>query len=148
MSTFLRVLGALTGVAWVIVFAICVSGLVRTNSMAHDYSVLAGYSGHAFDPPQWKTHWVVFNICICAFAALGCYGAMRVWKRKGIGFLILSVAAFLWCAMITLLAMLDLWRYRYEHVGIYGRLELLGIALIFLVLFFLAKKRWGVASVS
>ena len=146
MRTLSRMIGVLMALAWGITFVICAIGIIRTNTLAHTYSVLLPYAGHSFDPTQWKSHWLFFNLCIMVFAVVGCFGAWKLWRLQSKGFLLLSISVLLWFVLLTSIALLHFAPYGYERVGIYGKLELLGIAFVFLLLFFASRRKLSVVA--
>jgi hypothetical protein len=148
MRTLSRMIGVLTALAWGIIFVICAISVVRTNTLAHTYSILLPYAGYSFDPAEWKFHWLFTNLCIMVFAVVGCLGAWKLWRLQSKGFLLLSISALLWFVLVASLALLHFDPYRFERMGIYAKLELLGIAFVFLLLllFFASRRKLSVAA--
>lgn len=141
MRIFSRIVGVLMSLAWGFTFVICAMSIYRTDADAHGYGLLASHMGYSFDPTKWKLHWIFFNSCIMAFAIVGCFGSWNLLRLQSSGYLLLSTSFLLWLVLVTSIALLHFAPYGYERVGIFGRLELLGISLFFLFLFFVSRRK-------
>ncbi|RDS85064.1 hypothetical protein DWU98_03770 [Dyella monticola] len=141
MQTAQKLVGIIALVAWLIISAFSIYGLVNTEHISQAAGPLVTRLGYAWDADSWKDHWMFHNLYTLTCGLLGFLGAALVFRTKPTGFLIEAAAALLWFLLPYSMQLLGLRRFGYEFVSLSSNLQLLAFFFVFVVGYILFKQK-------